>query len=365
MTIKTNVSLKQVLQQLKDDLIGKDSYRGVTFTYSWLANQFGHFGLGFFTTLLLSKWTWFMNLVHIHNPLYVSAWIVWGGWITFELFNFLGPLLKKAPSRRYLTTKDDYIFQPAWFNIAFDTATDLCYFGLGCFSCTFWLQHQHRIMVDVILIVVAYPSVYWYLTKLYLQAAEYPFQFRLSQWQRHKISTTDVNTINTYLKNKDKIGKHLLIFGGAGSGKTPLGVAIGTEFAIKHTRTFYTTGVKLLDMFYMDDNSLKQDVKSYWSWREAGILVIDDLNPGEPITNECITPQLFWDSLTASPYSDENLRALKKHSVIWILGNQNKSADFQSDWYDLLEKKLRVVDISCIDSLGSRHKKTIQHHKEL
>lgn len=47
------ISLKHVLQQLKADLIGKDSYRGVTLTYSWLPNQFGHISLGFIPTVIL------------------------------------------------------------------------------------------------------------------------------------------------------------------------------------------------------------------------------------------------------------------------------------------------------------------------
>lgn len=42
-----SISIKDIRNQLKADLIGKDSYRGVTLTYSWLANQFGHFSLGY------------------------------------------------------------------------------------------------------------------------------------------------------------------------------------------------------------------------------------------------------------------------------------------------------------------------------
>ncbi len=48
-----NISFKRILKQLKADLIGKDSYRGVTLTYAWLANQFGHISLGFIPTFLV------------------------------------------------------------------------------------------------------------------------------------------------------------------------------------------------------------------------------------------------------------------------------------------------------------------------
>jgi hypothetical protein len=37
------ISFKRILKQLQADLIGKDSYRGVTLTYAWLANSLGTF----------------------------------------------------------------------------------------------------------------------------------------------------------------------------------------------------------------------------------------------------------------------------------------------------------------------------------
>jgi hypothetical protein len=40
------IQAKYILQQLNFDLIGKDSYRGITLTYAWMANQFGHIALG-------------------------------------------------------------------------------------------------------------------------------------------------------------------------------------------------------------------------------------------------------------------------------------------------------------------------------
>jgi Tfp pilus assembly protein PilE len=35
----------------------------------------------------------------------------------------------------------------------------------------------------MLLAAIAYPSYYWYTTKMYQQEAKLPFQFRLSQWQ--------------------------------------------------------------------------------------------------------------------------------------------------------------------------------------
>jgi hypothetical protein len=32
---------KMIFRQILNDLSGKDAYRGVTLTYTWMANQFG------------------------------------------------------------------------------------------------------------------------------------------------------------------------------------------------------------------------------------------------------------------------------------------------------------------------------------
>ena len=82
--MKNKIPFKRILQQLKADLIGKDSYRGVTLTYAWLANQFGHISLGFIPTFVVY---YFLNIEAFKAALYVAAFC-----FLFELYNFLGPL---------------------------------------------------------------------------------------------------------------------------------------------------------------------------------------------------------------------------------------------------------------------------------
>ncbi len=50
-----HIPIKAILCQLKKDLVGKDAYRGVSLTYSLLANQFGHFSLGFIPAIMRTK----------------------------------------------------------------------------------------------------------------------------------------------------------------------------------------------------------------------------------------------------------------------------------------------------------------------
>src|SRR5437868_6970539 len=93
--MQRNITRKDVLRQLGADLIGKDSYRGVTLTYTWLANQFGHFSLGFVPTILIHIFLYNKSLTYtaLWPPIIISLF-----WLGFETYNFLGPLLKKKHS---------------------------------------------------------------------------------------------------------------------------------------------------------------------------------------------------------------------------------------------------------------------------
>jgi hypothetical protein len=206
----------------------------ITLTYSWLANQFGHFSLGFIPTLIaysiLKKYT------SVANPSFCSALIISIIWLLFELYNFLGPLLFNRISKSNLlfAPSKKYTFPPAWGNIAFDTFTDLCFFWLGAFSASLFLLLSWLVVYILIalLIILFYPVYYWYLTKIYLQEARYPFQFRLSQWDVN-ITQDDKDTVQQFLKNKES-GKHLFVFGSKKSGKTSISVGISTEMSNRH-----------------------------------------------------------------------------------------------------------------------------------
>ncbi|WPV67782.1 hypothetical protein [Chitinophaga sp. LS1] len=312
-----HISLNNVFRQLKADLIGKDSYRGVTLTYTWLANQFGHFSLGFIPTLLI--------------PHHAAPWIVAIAWTLFEAYNFLGPLLlnKHTESKTlYVPSHKRYTFPPTWGNIAFDTFTDLCFFWLGAFAASLLLGHHTILNITIIAIILIYPICYWYPTKMYLQQACLPTQFRLSQWN---LSIKDADKekvygfLNATLHPDTIIGKHLFIFGGKGSGKTALGIGLATESAIKHKACLYTTAMKLYSLFSLTDEDIQQEDPNLWTWRTTSLLVIDDINPGQPIPKDIVTAYQFMEFME----NDGNRHALKNKNVIWILGDDATYSEWQ------------------------------------
>lgn len=329
------INRKAVVAQLRADLIGKDSYRGVTLTYSWLANQFGHFSLGFIPTVLV-----FHVLGAYTTVARAELWAslgVWAFWILFETYNFLGPLLLKVGTKRKALSKGEYTFTPAWKNVAFDTLTDLAYFGIGALSASLICKFHPGMLIGagLLVLLVAYPAYYWYTTKMYLQNAEYPFQLRLSQWNQN-IKEEDKQSILRFLDNEEQ-GKHMLLFGTRGSGKTMLSVGIATEASIKSGCCSYITAVKLLSLFFEPKDSPQNPTK-LWSWRNCNLLVIDDINPGKPVKGDIITTNLFYDLLNNVDCGPDNLKHIRDKNIIWVMGSDDPTSLLEQKWEALLQQ---------------------------
>jgi hypothetical protein len=324
------ISYKTILQQLQKDLIGKDSYRGITFSYAWLANQLGHFTLGFIPTLLL-----FLYLEdRSSNPAWVAAFCVGGCWLLFEIYNFLGPLFKAKKQNQEL---GGFIFQPPWKHVAHDTFTDLLFFWFGGLMASLFLQFDWGILYVLIALsmVMTYCGIYWYRNKMYWQEAQFPMQFRLSQFNK-PLSKQNKSIIQAFLDHPGE-GRHLIIFGNNNSGKTSLSIGIGTERTLKSSNCLYTSAIKLYSMFYDEPIPLSGSYQHYWNWRHCSLLIIDDINPGSPIENDLIQPDQLLSIIRNSPYCQANLDALKSKDVIWVMGNRGSYETRTIPWVDMLK----------------------------
>ena len=79
------ITFKTIRAQIKYDLIGKDSQRGITLTYGWLANQFGHFALGFIPTILF--YFLYTHKFPQYNPFIWAPLSTIILWTIFEAYN--------------------------------------------------------------------------------------------------------------------------------------------------------------------------------------------------------------------------------------------------------------------------------------
>ncbi|MDP5104621.1 MAG: hypothetical protein NWQ31_00440 [Polaribacter sp.] len=349
MKIAKNISVQRILQQLKADLIGKDSYRGVTLTYAWLANQFGHISLGFIPTFLVY---YFLNIEAFKAALYVATF-----WFLFELYNFLGPLLSKKESNSdvvFMPKKSKYIFEPKWFNVAFDTFTDVCFFSAGSFLFAFCIYKFNNKMIIIVLAILAiyllFATRYWYITKMYQFYARFPFQFRLSQWD-FSINPSDKLKVENFLAVKNS-GNHLLIFGSLSAGKTSLGVGMLNELSIKNNSCLYVSAIKMFSYFFKDEDAMLEAYE-IWNWKTANFLMIDDINPSEPIQNALISPTKLVSFIdTLKPENKYNRALLKNKNIIWVLGSKQFLAEKNKDeWKEMLlnigveEQKISVINL--------------------
>lgn len=342
----------QIRAQLKADLIGKDSFRGVTLTYAWLANQFGHFALGFIPALLLSVLlNYFMTAGQAEKTAPVVVGLLW---LFFELYNFLGPLLSKYKSRsaHLFLPGTRYQFQPPWWNIAFDTATDVVFFNFGAYCAGYFMTGLTGMLIAALIFMalLIYPSRYWYSTKLIIQEADYPFQFRLSQWD-YSLSATNRQTVLEFLKDAQNTSNHLLIFGTANTGKTSLAVGLATELSFKQMACSYGTANQWFERMYEPQSPPSAGVLPVWNWRNASLLIIDDLNSGRPDLLPVISPDQFREALKNAQGADQmNRNLLAQKSIIWVIGGQ--ASGQETNWRHLIQElgaditRIRSVELS-------------------
>lgn len=170
---------------------------------------------------------------------------------------------------------------------------------------------------------------------MYLQIPQYPFELRLGQWDVSKIEKQDIDTVYRFLNNENS-GMHLFVFGTKRSGKTSISVGIATEFSIKHKACVYTTGIKLYSMFFEPDKKLLSVEENKWTWRTASLLIIDDINPGDTIKDDLVTPQCFQNFLDTFSRNDVNREIFRNNNIIWVLGDEVFNKKLWEKWQNIL-----------------------------
>jgi hypothetical protein len=327
------VTPKVLWTQLCRDLIGKDSQRGVTLTYAWLANQFGHFSLGFIPTFIVYLFIAKPESRQVSAQL--AALYVGGFWVAFETYNLLGPLLLKRRFKSIASPFRKIVFKPDWRNLLYDTITDLGFFLVGACTAGIILASSQLLWIILISITVflVVASYYWYGTKIYIQEAHFPVQFRISQFEQ-EVHKENIEKINAFRSNSakspqgDQAGYHLFMYGPANSGKSSLSVGMATELSIHHQSCLYATAMILFRLFCEKDD---ENSNRLWTWRNTGLLVIDDVNVGRPVRPEVISPDSFFNYLVNNNNKEENIKALRSRNVVWVLGDEDPVMVLEED----------------------------------
>jgi hypothetical protein len=337
------VSVRQLWEQAVRDWTDKEVQRTYTTTYIWMTNQLGHFTLGFLVTFLFG---WFV--VFFWGP-FPREEFVCGGMLAIpagQLLFWIGKEVWDYLRTEKATDGADFPFDN-WavaYNVA--TAVGFILAGIVVAYLSFISLRWALIAFAVGLLLALLPAKYWLSRKLCFQQAALPYLSRLADFKGGSFGSPengsppknvnkDVDAIVGFLFSQNDF-RHLFIFGAAGTGRTTLAVAIGTErtFAVRRAR--YMSWSKFAENAQRPEPAV-QDGMHVWPWRESDIVILDDV---VKVVNKESTPvrQIVAD---LNGLCTGVRRQLVCHQTVWVLGPE------PDGWVEELAKALDVSLEEC------------------
>ena len=268
-------SIPQLLKQLKNDLWCKEVVTGYTTSYTWEANQLGHFAIGFAPTILLG------SLLAIFFP--NSAWPALAALlpVTFMVYKELGDvstqklMYAKSPGVVYLNTKDVWL----------DAGTAVFFSTVGAWvAASVYLANllppkmavgYPLITFACLLPACAFVMKYWISKKICFQNATLPYTMRLSNIPFTSLTIENIGHIQRFMSG----GVNVLTLSGADIA-SELAVALGTELSFQQYKVRYGT----LDHFLGSYNKPSETVNvayTPWAWSEVDFIILDEVESGQ------------------------------------------------------------------------------------
>jgi hypothetical protein len=324
--------LIEVAKQASHDLFNtKDVQDTPTVSYAWMADQFGHFALGFEITYLLS---WFALYLGWRDPR------VFVGLAVAVVFVFVVKELIDYFSKRQQAIDANSIFKFNRGEILFNVWTAQAYISFGAGVAGAALA---RPTLGIIALLLGTPfalalGFWWLRRKITFQQAGLPYLYRLANFP-NEIDRETAEYIVEMTKPgpssaASPIGRHLIITGVQKSGKSSLAIAIGTEFAFRMGIGLYTSLVQLLRSAMPDEDGRPGDPdfdtgRILWPWDQSDMLIIDDVDVVSDVierskldaTAERQALEVRIDTLIAvtSRTNPEFLKTLKERRTVWVL----------------------------------------------
>lgn len=267
---QTKFSHLQILKQLKQDLWCKEITTGYTPSYSWCANQLGHFTLGFAPTILIAQ-----AVKAIIGPTSLIALV--------SLVPVLYMMYKEQQDKQLEVSNYKHIhglvpLDVGGLNKNIWTTHWFVFAGASLAASLFISFPFFWILPPVLLLLLLIPSwlllKYWVSQKVCFQQATLPYIFRLSYYPLANVnnSTQAREYIKAFVSGQLE---HLIVCGPPKSGKTKLAAAIGTGMAFQLNVLRYTD----LFSFFRDAASTETVHSGFipWPYIAAQTLIIDDV----------------------------------------------------------------------------------------
>lgn len=301
---KTTFSIKELLKQFKNDLWCKEVETGYTVSYTWMANQLGHFALGFVPTILIMTacfaiWglsPWFALLALLPISMMVGKEY---GDVQAEVARWKG-----TPGIEPLAIADVWknAANACWFSVVGALVAGSCALapllpvalGAGIGFITLFL----------LTIPTLFVMRYWITKKKCYQQSGLPYIYRLSYFDETRIIGDQGNVRHLLSDFQNAHIDHLVISGPVKSGKTTLAVGLGTELGFDQIKVRYTSFMDFTDLTQETEEEYIHLAYILWNWKDAEVLIFDDVK--------------FADVSNFISNNPGVLALMKEKKIVWI-----------------------------------------------
>jgi hypothetical protein len=291
-----NLTVKNLGKQFWADAYGKEVQTAATYSYTWLADQFGHICIGiladFLATLIAGWWIYGFraftsgaSLSQIVGAALEAPYQDWEPAIWGLVIAVIGSSLWELSAYRSSVKNATGTFPLDTTLLRDNAIIATVYMALG--AVLGFAFHRRAIPALLISCGVVVAAILlaprWLRQKITWQKAALPYLFRLAD-AAPTIGAEDAKTLQSLIDGGAPPAKHVLpcqvvIGGPIGSGRTSMAAGIGTEFAFKNNKVRYLSLDTLLEFAASASDDPGPTTIMYWPWSEAQVVIIDGVGP--------------------------------------------------------------------------------------
>jgi hypothetical protein len=320
------LTLKNLRDQFWADVYGKEVQTTATYSYTWVADQFGHICLGlignFAATALCGVVMTFLGWSHEFHydtgkwPGLVIVSVGAALWEWFAYKKSVDEATKRFPLDTALLRDNAQV------------AAGYMILG-GVLGFAFHLHLMWALIVSAVVLVVAILlAPKWLRQKIIWQKAALPYLFRLAD-VLPTVDQPDADTLQGLINRgapPDTPPCQIVIGGPIGAGRTSMAAGIGTEFAFKNQKVRYLSLDALLEFAVNSTkthfpNDRGPTTISYWPWSEAQVVIIDGIGPMLAVDDPGRQPNFSRFKAMLDTNLINVVEVLKRCHTVWVIGD--------------------------------------------
>jgi len=329
------LTTKDLLHQFWADAYGKEVQTAATYSYTWLADQFGHICLGIIFNFIASTLS---GLAFVGIRYLAAKWLGWSLPLTYRMGIWPGLLLVVIGAAIWeWSAYNSSVKQAAGGRFPLDSkllrdnaiiaAIYIALGGVMGFSFHQAVIPSALISAGVVVVAIVL-APRWLRQKIIWQKASIPYLFRLAD-AAPNISEKDAKELQKLIDDgapPTTPPSQVIIGGPIGSGRTSMAAGIGTEFAFKQHKVRYLGLDSLLEFATSATESSFPDdhgpaTISYWPWSRSQVVIIDGVGPvvSAAEENREANVERFTKMLKRDLASISGI--LKQCHTVWVLGD--------------------------------------------